>query len=119
VYRHDDCRLRARLTRKRSKRGRQDRRPRESRGHGVEHGVGCELHIRPEPCNQHRDRNHGRNRAPTSELRRVVSGRVYPTPPPDLDCKGIPYRNFRVIYTVPDPDPHGFDSDRDGIGCET
>jgi micrococcal nuclease len=42
-----------------------------------------------------------------------------PPPPPDLDCGDIPYRNFRVIYTVPDPDPHRFDSDRDGIGCET
>jgi uncharacterized repeat protein (TIGR01451 family) len=39
-----------------------------------------------------------------------------PPPPPDLHCKDIPYRNFRVIYNVPDPDPHGFDSDRDGIG---
>jgi uncharacterized repeat protein (TIGR01451 family) len=42
-----------------------------------------------------------------------------PPPPPDLDCAQIPYRNFRVIYTVPDPDPHRFDGDRDGIGCES
>jgi uncharacterized repeat protein (TIGR01451 family) len=42
-----------------------------------------------------------------------------PPPPPDLDCKDIPYRNFRVIYTVPNPDPHGFDGDHDGVGCET
>jgi hypothetical protein len=41
-----------------------------------------------------------------------------PPPPPDLDCGQIPYRNFRVIYNVPDPDPHGFDRDHDGIGCE-
>ncbi len=40
-------------------------------------------------------------------------------PPPDLDCGDISYRRFRVIYTVPDPDPHRFDSDRDGIGCES
>jgi hypothetical protein len=40
-------------------------------------------------------------------------------PPPDLDCGDIPYRRFRVIYTVPDPDPHGFDGDRDGVGCES
>ena len=38
-----------------------------------------------------------------------------PPPPPDLDCKDIPYRNFRVLP----PDPHHFDADRDGIGCET
>jgi micrococcal nuclease len=42
-----------------------------------------------------------------------------PPPPPDLDCGDIPYRNFRVIYNVPNPDPHRFDGDHDGIGCET
>lgn len=37
-----------------------------------------------------------------------------PPPPPDLDCKDIPYRRFRVLP----PDPHRFDGDGDGIGCE-
>lgn len=37
-----------------------------------------------------------------------------PPAPPDLDCKDIPYRNFRVLQ----PDPHRFDGDHDGIGCE-
>jgi len=37
-----------------------------------------------------------------------------PPPPPDLDCSDIPYRRFRVLP----PDPHGFDRNRDGIGCE-
>lgn len=37
-----------------------------------------------------------------------------PPPPPDLDCGDIPYRNFRVLP----PDPHRFDRDKDGIGCE-
>jgi hypothetical protein len=41
-----------------------------------------------------------------------------PPPPPDLDCKDIPYRDFRVRYDVPDPDPHRFDGDHDGVGCE-
>ncbi len=41
-----------------------------------------------------------------------------PPPPPDLDCGQISYRNFTVRYDVPDPDPHRFDGDRDGIGCE-
>lgn len=36
-------------------------------------------------------------------------------PPPDLDCKDIPYRNFKVLP----PDPHRFDRDKDGIGCES
>ena len=38
-----------------------------------------------------------------------------PSPPPDLNCADIPYRNFRVLP----PDPHHFDGDGDGIGCET
>lgn len=36
-------------------------------------------------------------------------------PPPDLDCKDIPYRRFVVLS----PDPHNFDGDGDGIGCES
>ncbi|MFQ5919877.1 MAG: thermonuclease family protein, partial [Thermoplasmata archaeon] len=38
-----------------------------------------------------------------------------PSPPPDLDCGDIPHRNFEVLP----PDPHHFDGDGDGIGCET
>ena len=41
-----------------------------------------------------------------------------PPPPPDLDCGQIGQRRFRVVHTVASPDPHGFDGDRDGIGCE-
>ncbi|MDX1596516.1 MAG: hypothetical protein R3327_06195 [Nitrosopumilaceae archaeon] len=37
-----------------------------------------------------------------------------PSPPPDLDCTDISYRNFKVLS----PDPHRFDGDKDGIGCE-
>lgn len=37
------------------------------------------------------------------------------SPPPDLDCKDIlPHKKFRVTGS----DPHGFDGDKDGIGCE-
>lgn len=38
-----------------------------------------------------------------------------PPRPPDLDCKDIPYRYFPVRGG----DPHNFDSDHDGIGCES
>jgi hypothetical protein len=38
-----------------------------------------------------------------------------PPPPPDLDCSEISYRNFKVLP----PDPDHFDSDGDGIGCES
>ena len=34
--------------------------------------------------------------------------------PPDLNCSEIAHSNFRVFQ----PDPHGFDQDNDGIGCE-
>jgi micrococcal nuclease len=37
-----------------------------------------------------------------------------PSPPPDLDCGDIAFRRFDVIP----PDPHRFDGDHDGIGCE-
>jgi hypothetical protein len=42
-----------------------------------------------------------------------------PPPPPHLKCSDIPYANFLVRWDVPHPDPHHFDKDRDGIGCET
>jgi micrococcal nuclease len=38
-----------------------------------------------------------------------------PPPPPDLDCPEISFRRFTVVGA----DPHRFDADRDGIGCET
>lgn len=46
-----------------------------------------------------------------------------PPPPPDLNCADVAklpgYRaGFRVIHTVPDPDPHRLDGDKDGDACE-
>jgi hypothetical protein len=38
-----------------------------------------------------------------------------PPSPPDLDCGDIPYRRFTVLS----PDPHRFDANHDGVGCET
>lgn len=37
-----------------------------------------------------------------------------PPPPPDLDCSDIAHRRFRVRAS----DPHRFDGDDNGIGCE-
>jgi micrococcal nuclease len=42
-------------------------------------------------------------------------GVCIPSYPPDLDCPDVPHRRFKVVGT----DPHGFDGDRDGVGCET
>jgi Protein of unknown function (DUF1524) len=38
-----------------------------------------------------------------------------PPPPPDLDCGDIPFDHFVVLP----PDPHSFDGDGDGVGCES
>jgi micrococcal nuclease len=38
-----------------------------------------------------------------------------PPPPPDLDCGDIPFKRFKVLPL----DPHRFDGDKDGIGCES
>lgn len=35
--------------------------------------------------------------------------------PPDLNCADVPGRRFTVLA----PDPHGFDRDADGVGCES
>jgi micrococcal nuclease len=42
-------------------------------------------------------------------------GVCIPPYPPDLDCGEIEYHRFDVRQ----PDPHGFDRDEDGIGCES
>ncbi|MFL6496679.1 MAG: PKD domain-containing protein [Nitrososphaera sp.] len=38
-----------------------------------------------------------------------------PPPPPNLTCEDVDASNFGVQS----PDPHGFDDDNDGIGCES
>jgi micrococcal nuclease len=42
-------------------------------------------------------------------------GVCIPPPPPDLDCRDVSDRRFRVLA----PDPHRFDGDHDGYGCES
>jgi hypothetical protein len=42
-------------------------------------------------------------------------GVCIPAPPPDLDCSDISFRRFQVLP----PDPHNFDGDGDGLGCES
>ena len=38
-----------------------------------------------------------------------------PPAPPDLDCGDIPHRRFRGLPS----NPHRFDGDHDGVGCES
>jgi micrococcal nuclease len=41
-----------------------------------------------------------------------------PSPPPDLNCTS-PLIAGRKNFTVRQPDPHRFDADHDGVGCES
>jgi len=41
-----------------------------------------------------------------------------PPAPPDLDCTS-PLLAGRKNFTVRQPDPHRFDADKDGVGCES
>ena len=59
----------------------------------------------------------------TTERKGAATGNcdpAYPTvcippPPPDLDCGDVNQKRFTVLP----PDPHRFDGDHDGIGCES
>ena len=42
-------------------------------------------------------------------------GVCIPPPPPDLDCGDVPFRRFEVVGA----DPHRFDGDNNGLGCES
>ena len=41
-------------------------------------------------------------------------GLCIPPAPPDLDCGDLAFKRFQVLP----PDPHAFDRDLDGVGCE-
>jgi len=41
-------------------------------------------------------------------------GVCIPSPPPDLDCADVSYRDFAVVGA----DPHRFDANHDGVGCQ-
>jgi micrococcal nuclease len=52
--------------------------------------------------------------APEGECDAAYPGVCIPPPPPDLDCADIAHRRFTVLP----PDPHRFDNDGNGVGCE-
>lgn len=64
--------------------------------------------------------------APKPQAAPAVSGNCHPSypdfcippPPPDLNCTS-PLIAGRKNFTVRQPDPHRFDADKDGIGCES
>ena len=49
------------------------------------------------------------------ELRPLIPDRVHPSVPARSELPTDPVKRFRVLP----PDPHRFDGDHDGIGCES
>ena len=68
-------------------------------------GIGCEVGSPSEPVQPTQENNCDPSYPDV----------CIPVYPPDLDCGEISYKNFKVLQ----PDPHGFDGDKDGIGCES
>ncbi len=58
---------------------------------------------------------HGCVQATTNDCDPSYPDFCIPSSPPDLDCGDIPQKRFTVLQ----PDPHRFDGDKDGIGCES
>lgn len=56
---------------------------------------------------------------PPSNCEPSYPGICIPIGSADLDCGEIQARRFEVRWDVPNPDPHRFDGDGDGIGCES
>lgn len=52
---------------------------------------------------------------PSNECDSSYPGVCIPPPLPDMDCSDISQKGF----TVSGSDPHGFDGDGDGVGCES
>jgi len=70
-------------------------------------GIGCESYQPPPPPIE--------STSTQSDCDPSYPDFCIPSPPPDLDCGDIPYKKFTVLQ----PDPHRFDGDKDGIGCES
>jgi Flp pilus assembly pilin Flp len=45
------------------------------------------------------------------------SGACIPSPPPDLDCGDLDALGIHGVVRIVSSDPHGLDSDGDGIAC--
>lgn len=70
-------------------------------------------------CNSTADSNETDPPPPAANCDPSYVGVCIPPPPPDLDCGDITFRRFTVRWDVARPDPHGFDGDKDGVGCES
>lgn len=54
-----------------------------------------------------------RQRSQVQQCDKAYPGICIPPNSVDLNCSDIPYCRFKVIP----PDPHGFNRDKDGVGC--
>jgi hypothetical protein len=68
---------------------------------------------RPRPATTRRPRP--TTTRPPSNCHRSYPDFCIPPPPPDLDCDDVNGNDFTVLP----PDPHGFDGNGDGVGCES
>ena len=57
---------------------------------------------------------HSQNKSQNTSCDSSYPDVCIPPPPPDLNCSDITERQFRVVGS----DPHGFDKNKDGVGCE-
>lgn len=74
-------------------------------------GLACEVHFGVEPEAPPPDTGP----APGAGCDPSYPTVCIPPPPPDRNCPDVGYTDF-VVYQ---PDPHGLDRDRDGVGCES
>ncbi len=74
-------------------------------------GKGCDLVAAPLPTQPSK----GPDPVPIGNCDPSYPTVCIPPYPPDLNCGDIPYKRFQVLP----PDPHGFDKDNDGVGCES
>jgi micrococcal nuclease len=78
-------------------------------------GAGCETStVAPQPLGPSVPAPAPVHPAPGVGCDPSYPGVCIPPAPPDLDCPDVPHRRFAVVP----PDPHGFDGNGDGVGCE-
>jgi hypothetical protein len=70
---------------------------------------------RPRPATSTTRRPRPTTTRPPSNCHQSYPDFCIPPPPPDLDCADIGVEDF----TVQGSDPHRFDADNDGVGCES
>jgi hypothetical protein len=69
----------------------------------------------PRPKKKQAEPKAGSNAGPEDDCHPSYPGVCIKPPPPDLDCGDIKQRRFEVKGS----DPHRFDGDKDGVGCES